>query len=130
MGATGTTPWLCTVTNCGRINDAGAERCSNALCQVKRAVWGVEWVQAGACTVGEEEESCAAALCLLQRSDPLEQAVEDLMLEAAVAPDAAAAVWDTVVWEVLDAQMRTAGLGEAVGTLMQEAMDIMDGEEA
>ena len=130
MGATGTTPWLCTVTNCGRINDAGAERCSNALCQVKRAVWGVEWSQAAPCTVGEEEERCAAALCMLNRGDPIEQAVDDLMLEAAVAPDAAAAVWDAVVWEALDAQVHTAGLGEAVDTLVQEVMDIVDGEGA
>ena len=120
------------MTNCGRINGAGAERCSNALCRVKRAVWGVEWGQGAPCTVGEEE-SCAAALCLLKRGDrpdALEQAVDDLMLEATVSPAAAAAVWDAVVWGALDAQMRTAGLGEAVDTLVQEAMDIMDGEEA
>ena len=129
----GATPWLCTVTHCGRINGAGDERCANALCRVKRDVWGVEWAQDAPCTVGAEEESCVAALCLLKHGDlpdALEQAVDDLMQEAVVAPEAAAAVWDAVLWEALDAQVRTAGLGAAVDTLMQEVVDTMNGEGA
>ena len=127
-----TTPWLCTVTHCGRINGAADERCANPLCQVKRAVWGVEWAQAGA-TVGDEENNCAVALCLLKRGDlpeAVEQAVDDLIQEAAVVPATAAMVWNAVVSEALGAQVRTAGLGEAVDTLVLEAMDIVDGEAA
>ena len=60
------------MTNCGRINAAGDERCANARCRIKRAVWGVEWAQDTPCMVGAEEKSCAAALCLLKHGDPVD----------------------------------------------------------